>query len=269
MSGDYSADRMAKSMVVRVKDYPDFLTSVYNYIIEEYELGPRDFEMMTNIKNEVDDIIETGGLKYVHEAGVVRFECYDYRHDRRALHTHKTIRSNRNLLFCSEPEITALVYINRSVYGHSKHRLIDTMKCWLPTVTVNDVRVMFGGNEVHSDLYPSYSIHFLGQNQTRFANLTYVYHDTAEDDDEEIVDGNIVVIHDYTVIENNKTIMVRRRSRSRSRSRSPSARRRRASTFGVNVKRRRRSRSRSRSRSPVSDNRRRSRSRSNSRSRTR
>lgn len=271
-------------MIVRVKEYPEFLTSIYNYIIEEYELRPRDFEMMTNIKNEVDDIIETDGgkgLKYVEGVGVVRFKCYDYRHNRRALHTHKTIESNRHLLFCSEPEITALVYVNRSVYGRSKYRLIATMKCWLPTVTMNDVEVVFGGdNEVHSDLYPSYSIHFLRQNQTRFANLTYVYHTHPETErDDGIIDSNIVddddddisernIVDDYyTVTDKNKAIMVRRRSRSRSRStsrgRSPSTTRRRSrsrsATVGVSTKRRRRSRSSSR---------RRSRSRSRSRSRT-
>lgn len=276
-------------MIVRVKEYPEFLTSIYNYIIEEYELRPRDFEMMTNIKNEVDDIIETDGgkgLKYVEGVGVVRFKCYDYRHNRRALHTHKTIESNRHLLFCSEPEIAALVYVNRSVYGRSKYRLIATMKCWLPTVTMNDVEVVFGGdNEVHSDLYPSYSIHFLRQNQTRFANLTYVYHthpeterddgiidsNIVDDDDDGISDSNIVTVTDtyYTVTDKNKAIMVRRRARSRSRStsrgRSPSTTRRRSrsrsATVGVSTKRRRRSRSRSSSR-------RRSRSRSRSRSRT-
>lgn len=275
-------------MIVRVKEYPEFLTSIYNYIIEEYELRPRDFEMMTNIKNEVDDIIETDGgkgLKYVDGVGVVRFKCYDYRHNRRALHTHKTIESNRHLLFCSEPEIAALVYVNRSVYGHSKYRLIATMKCWLPTVTMNDVEVVFGGdNEVHSDLYPSYSIHFLRQNQTRFANLTYVYHTHPETEpgDDGIIDSNIVdddgisdsnIVDDdyYTVTDKNKAIMVRRRARSRSRStsrgRSPSTGRRsrsRSATVGVSTKRRRRSRSRSSS----VPRRRRSRSRSRSRSRT-
>lgn len=271
-------------MVVRVKEYPEFLTSIYNYIIEEYELGPRDFEMATNIKNEVESVIETDGgkgLKYVPKTGVVPFQCYDYKRDRRALHTHRTIESGRRLLFCSEPEIAALVYINRSVYGRSKCRLIDTMKRWLPTVTVNDVEVTFDGNEVHSDLYPSYSIHFLRQNRTRFADLTYVYHDSArlssdDDDDDDITAGNIVIDEDeYTLSDNNKTIMVRRRSRSRSRSksrsRSPSVGRR-AARSGAGTKRRRRSRSRSRAASggvPRLNSRRRSRSRSRSRSRTR
>lgn len=260
-------------MVVRVKEYPEFLASIYNYIIEEYEVAPRDFEMATNIKNEVESVIETDGgkgLKYVPDSGIVPFECYDYKHNRRALHTHKTIECNRHLLFCSEPEIAALVYINRSVYGSSKYRLIGTMKRWLPTVTMNDVEVAFDGNEVYSDLYPSYSIHFLRQNQTAFASLTYVYHASNDDD---ITDGNIVIDEDeYSLTENNKTIMVRRRSRSKSRSRSPSVGRR-AVRSGRSAKRRR---SRSRSRSPAAsggsprpNNRRRSRSRSRSRSRTR
>lgn len=262
-------------MVVRVKEYPEFLSSIYNYIIEEYELGPRDFEMATNIKNEVESVIETDGgtgLKYVPGSGVVPFQCYDYKRNRRALHTHRTIESNRHLLFCSEPEIAALVYINRSVYGSSKYRLIGTMKRWLPTVTMNDVEVAFDGNEVHSDLYPSYSIHFLRQNQTPFANLTYVYHASSDDDDDDITDGNIVKDEDeYSLTDNNKTIMVRRRSRSKSRSRSPSVGRR-AARSGRSTKRRRRSRSRSPAASggaPRSNNRRRSRSRSRSRSRTR
>lgn len=267
-------------MVVRVKEYPEFLTSIYNYIIEEYEIGPRDFEMATNIKNEVESVIETDGgkgLKYVPKMGVVPFQCYDYKRNRRALHTHRTIESNRDLLFCSEPEIAALVYINRSVYGGSKYRLIGTMKRWLPTVTMNDVEVAFDDNEVHSDLYPSYSIHFLRQNQTPFANLTYVYHDTSRSSsDDDFTDGNIVIDEDeYTLTGDNKTIMVRRRSRSRSRSksrsRSPSVGRR-AARSGRGTKRRRRSRSRSPAASggvPRPNNRQRSRSRSRSRSRTR
>lgn len=263
-------------MVVRVKEYPEFLASIYNYIIEEYELGPRDFEMATNIKNEVESVIETDGgkgLKYVPDSGVVPFQCYDYKRNRRALHTHKTIESNRHLLFCSEPEIAALVYINRSVYGSGKYRLIATMKRWLPTVTMNDVEVTFDGNKVHSDLYPSYSIHFLRQNRTPFANFTYVYHASSDEyDEDDITDGNIVIDEDeYSVTENNKTVMVRRRSRSKSRSRSPSVGRR-STRSGRGTKRRRRSRSRSPAANggaPRPNNRRRSRSRSRSRSRTR
>lgn len=278
----------SESMVVRVKDYPDFLTSVYNYIIEEYEVEPRDFEVVTNIRNEVDDIIDRDGgtgLKYVHGDGaLLPFACYDYRNDRRALHTHTTVESNRHLLFCSEPEIAALVYINRSVYGPNKERLIGTLKVWLPTVTVEDVTVRFGDtcNVVRSDLYPSYSVHFLRhRSRARFADLTYVYHPESERTLENgVFRINIVADErgagEYTVTDeqSGKSVMVKRRSRSRSRSRGRSAspvRRRRHRSRSRSQKRRTGGRRRS-SRSPAAttasrpNGRKRSRSRSRSRS---
>lgn len=262
--------------VVRVRDYPDFLSSVYNYIVEDFELEPRDFEMATNIAHDVDDVIENGdGLRYEPGVGVRRVHCYG---GKRALHVHGEEEGAR---FCSEPEIAALLYVNRSVYGKGKSRLIGTLKLWLPTVTVDDVTVTFFGREVESDLYPSYSVHFLRRRQ-RFDRLTYTYRPAslgpATDDNMSsvnIVAGSGVGDDDdddeseYCVTEGDRRIMVRRRRRSRSKSprrgvngrtKSPSGRRggRRAS----------RSRSRSRSRSPGPRKRSASRPRSRSRSRS-
>lgn len=300
-------------MRVAVSNYSEFLSSVYNYIIEYHEIVPRDFEgafvpgigcsygivgdsddrSINNSEGRLFFESDTDGfgtaLRYTLDGKLETFVCPFYR---KSLHVHDDDRT-----FCSEPELLALRYIVRSVFSPKKPKIIETLKDWLPTVTIDSVHVRFDLKDfdrdtdvVRSDLSPAYCLHFLQQEHSKFDTLTYYFisnivpegkgvvheseyeitQETQKDDDhdDEVAEERLLLL----TRGNRKRVMVRRRSRSRSRSSS------RCASGGSGGRRRKRScrrrksrspsRSRCRSRSSSSSRRTSSRRRSRSRSRS-
>lgn len=299
-------------MRVAVSNYSEFLSSVYNYIIEYHEIVPRDFEgafvpgigrsygivgdndddrPINNSEGRLFFESDTDGfgtaLRYTLDGKLETFVCPFYR---KSLHVHDDDRT-----FCSEPELLALRYIMRSVFSPKKPKIIETLKDWLPTVTIDSVHVRFDLKDfdrdtdvVRSDLSPAYCLHFLQQDHSKFDTLTYyfisnivpegkgVVHESEYEITQEPQEENNVVAEERSLLlltrRNPKRVMVRRRSRSRSRSSS------RGASGGSGGRRRKRScrrrksrspsRSRCRSRSSSSSRRTSSRRRSRSRSRS-
>lgn len=238
-------------MDVRISNISEFINCIHDYIIDEYEITPRDFEtkLVTGDKSLI---------WYEQTNKIEPFDCYKFNG---CLHVHNYGRHGEEkdsaiVICCSEVDIIALKYLYGSIFGPLKSKIISSLHSWLPAATFQFVRVSLKRqcNIVDSYLEPSYVFHIL-ESIDFVSPLQYNYY----------IDSNIVLYKSYNLIENNKEIMVRRRSRSRSRSRSMSPSRsssrsgggRRRSRAGrpSNVGRprnsstRRRSRSRSRSRS--------------------
>lgn len=211
-------------MRIDVSNESEFLNCVYDFVLENYEIVPRDFTLTTDLLRVRDE----RPLIYTRDGQVRTSECQ--RTD--PLHVHPELNDG-DLAFCTIPELLAFSYLDRSIFHRCKPDLIRTMQDWLPSATANYVSVRFDPEDerrpIVSYLEPSYAVRFL-TTYTSFASLRYYFI------------SNIVHIaeNSYTLEEFDKTIMVRRRrSRSRSRSRSPGRPRRYRS----------RSRSRSRGRS--------------------
>lgn len=275
-------------MRIYVNDYSEFLNSIYNYIIETYGLIPRTFEGIKTINgnafdNDASSASSSGGtLTPIEYTSLGEFNDYDCVYKNKNLHVHDT-----DTIFCTEPEIIAARYVNRSIFGKDKHKILKTLKLWLPTVTEYNVGVDFvakhlkadTNNVIYSDLYPSYANHFLRQNKTNYSTLKYYFISNIDLEKGEYSDNH------YNVEENEKIIMVRARSRSRSssRGRSPSKSRRKSRSpspkrgknnnnkqrgGGRGRRRRRRSKS-NKSRSPSPNNRASSPTQQNNRKRSR
>lgn len=249
-------------MNIRIDDKIEFINCIHDYIIEHYEIIPRDFETIVDCTEQ--SLIWMNGQ-------ITKFEC-----NRTGLHIHSEIDldykkfefDNEPIICCNEIDKVALQYLQSSIFSKYKSEIILSMHSWLPGATFNYVSLILNplATTIESYLDPTYLFHFL-ISPTYQTSLTYRYY----------LNRNIVY-SDYDYTNNDKTIMVRARSRSRSRSRSASpVRARGGRPRGSRVGRRRRYRSRSRSASPNmnngvvyrSNNRRRTRSRSRSRSRSR
>lgn len=249
-------------MIVEIENYSLFIDSIYNYVIDTYEIIPREFEL-------TDQPIVNTSIVYI-ENQIKTFQCSEFG---KGLHYHR-----EPFVFCSIPEIIAVYYIQRSIFGPHKLRLIETLSWWLPNVTIDSVLVKFNTPIVTSHLFPAYAHHYWLNSYSHIVDsFTYVYGprnigysklDTLELNNQDFEQS----IENYTLTEfpvsnqqSQKQIMVR------SRSPSPGRGRRSASPMGRRRKRRS-SRSRSRSASPTSrrrtrgaPRRRRSRSRSSGR----
>lgn len=243
-------------MLLKIKDYDDFVSSIYHYIIESYGIIPRDFEGAYD-RDSYDTAIQYDTLS----GRLVPYLCSQ---QHCALHTHEN-----DLIYCTEVEILAARYVYRSVFHKRKRDILLELKSWLPMATLCAVNIVLNDDDIcdsvysiTSDLAPAYCVNFFYIPYVARTKLIYNFISNIVTDNFE---------SEYTVKETDRTIMVRRRSRSRSRSRSASpcpTKRRRSG-------RRRRSRSRSRSRSsscrarspPVRRTGKRRRSRSRSRSR--
>lgn len=246
-------------MLLKIENHSKFVDAIYNYIIDTYEILPREFE----INSTYDEC--TTAVQYENN-GLVPYNCERFK---KIVHTHET-----PLIYCTVPEIVAATYIHRSVFGPHKIRLLETLAIWLPNVTIDSVYVQFTTSHITSNLFPNYAIPFcMNNNNHLFNHLVYTYipfNVDASKLDCISLDCDSITTPSYIVNENHRTIMVRARSPSptkrgrRNRSKSPSGTKRKS---GTKVRRSSRSPSPTkgpgtRSKSPIASNRKRSRSRS-------
>lgn len=256
------------SMNVKIANVSEFINCIHDYIIEEYEIIPRDFETQLYIGEQ--SLVWCNGA--ISEFHCPHFDKYFHVHEHEEVDTDD--KSDDKIICCSQLDIIALKYLEGSIFGALKREIIKSLHDWLPAVTFQTVDVTFDKTcrIVRSYFEPSYLFWFLHTDAVApNTQITYKYY----------FNGNIVYSN-YSILENEREIMVRTRSRSRSRSRSSSpsrygggggassgGRKRRPgrprkSEYGARSRRRSRSPSMSRS---GGGQRRRSRSRSSSRSR--
>lgn len=243
-------------MDVRITNISEFINCIHDYIIDEYEIAPRDFETKLVIGDK-------SIIWYESSNKIETFDCYRFNC---GLHIHNfektSFTENESMVICcNEVDIIALKYLYGSIFGPLKSTIISSLHSWLPAATFQFVKVSLKRqcNIVHSYFEPSYLFHLLEYLQ--FANpFQYNYY----------IHSNIVLYKSYNLCENNKSIMVRTRSRSRSRSRSMSPSRSSSRRGGSSGGRKRSRVGRpSKVGRPRNSSRRRSRSRSRSRSSSR
>lgn len=235
-------------MDLRITDISEFINCIHDYIIEEFEIIPRDFET----RLIVGDRSIAWDTRSIEE-----FKCPKFN---KHLHIHHEEHCP-TLICCNEVDIIALKYLNGSIFGPLKYKIISTLHSWLPAATFQAVKVSIkpNCNLIESYFEPSYLFHVLQSPHPITIQYNYYFQ------------RNIVIYESYNLIENNKTIMVRARSRSRSRSPSKSLKKNRKNSkskqyYYNKPKYERSRRSRSRSRSPMSKkSHKRARSRSKSR----
>lgn len=301
------------SLILYIQNYETFVDSLYQHIVDNFEIEPRTFELSDSLKLEVQSILcATNGnksLRYDDKTVTLnRYRClcgYDVNVNE-ALHIHDERKVGTVL--CSEPEIAAALYINRTVFGPSKHKIFENIKDWVLNVTIDSIQLKFIKNKkpigilgpdttsyeqnvaiVHGDLYPAFCIVFLYDRcrvisdepveKLRYLylnNFTDLFVDTLlakSNVNIEEVSNKLKPFECYSINNGNYEIMVKTRRR---RSVSPTSVRSRSKSptlrHGRKTRKRsprRRSRSRSRSRSNARTTKIRTRSRSRSASRAR
>lgn len=300
------------SLILYIKNYEAFVDSLYQHIVDNFEIEPRAFELSDSLKLEVQSILcATNGnksLRYDEKTVTLhRYRClcgYNVNLSE-ALHIHD--EKKVGTVFCSEPEIAAALYINRTVFGPSKRKIFENIKDWVLNVTIDSIQLRFVKNEkpvgvfgpdttvyeenvavVHGDLYPAFCLVFLYDrcrviSDEPVEKLRYLYLNDSTDlyvdtllaksnVNIEEVSNKLKPFECYSISNGHYEIMVKtRRRRSVSpisaRSRSKSPSRRGRKHRKSSPRRRSRSRSRSRSNARATKIRTRSRSRSASRTR--
>lgn len=266
-------------MRVKIENLDQFVNCIHDYIVEEYEIYPRDFEtrLLVGDKSLVWDK-RTGEI--------CEISCPKFNGPLHVHEQHQLDESKKNLVICcNEVDVIALRYLQGSIFGERKAEIITEMHDWLPAATMHWVRVTVPNRlvRVRSYFEPSYLFRFYDgikqDNLSDLRQIDYTY----------IIGFNIVYpcvdypdndfYRDQTnqLYPHNRRINIMARRLNRARSSSPgtssgtSSRRRRG-----RVGRRRRSRSRSPAMGGSSNaggssgmRRRRSRSRSRSSSRSR
>ncbi|MGI4816791.1 MAG: hypothetical protein ACRYE7_02290 [Janthinobacterium lividum] len=130
------------------------------------------------MKNSVYKILENSefncSIRYDHNMVTLnKFKCLYYENDiKNATHVHS--KNEMGIVFCTEPEIAAALYVNSTIYGPQKAVILNDLKTWLPTVAVDDLCIDLIpfkdsayynpiGNivSVNSDLHPSLCLIFL------------------------------------------------------------------------------------------------------------
>lgn len=252
-------------MNLSINNINEFINSIHDYIMGEFEIKPRDFEIQLVVgENSICwNAYDNQVLPYTdccNFLGPVHIHEDDIR-----LHNYETI------VCCSEVDIIALKYLNTSIFGPLKTKIISTLHSWLPAVVLNYVDVVWWkkydfdkskGYRIDSYFEPSFLfklIEYIGI-KSEFKSIYYNYYYSY------IVDERYYTSYIQEFSKNNTTITLYMQTRRRSYSRGRSPNR----SDGTNSANRRRSRSRSRSRSQgrprkSSNNRKRSRSRSNTR----
>lgn len=120
-------------MDLRIKDISEFINCIHDYITEEYNILPRDFE--TNL------VIGQKSLIWYRNTG--RIEQFDCLHFNRHLHVHDEISNSKrpNVVCCNEVDIIALKYLEGSIFGNFKSDIISSLHTWLPAATFQTVQV--------------------------------------------------------------------------------------------------------------------------------
>nr|DBA13069.1 TPA: gp72-like protein [Oryctes rhinoceros nudivirus] len=218
-------------MNVSITNIQEFINSIHDFIIETFEIIPRDFETKLLVGNR--------SLVWHSDVGKIEeFICPKFKH---YLHVHEKHNADENLtICCNEVDIIALKYLNDSIFGTFKNKIISSLHSWLPAATYQHVRVVVRSNTTYINSYfePSYLfnlLHYIDHSR----DIIYTYYHS-----------NIVLYESYNLEGiNNKRIMVRARSRSPGRARSPGRTRSGRARSPAKASKRQRSRSRSRSRS--------------------
>lgn len=99
----------------------EFLNCVYDFVLENYEIVPRDFTLasdLVHIRNERP-------LVYTEDGQIRSIDCQ--RND--PLHVHPDLPDG-DLAFCTEPELLAFSYLDRSIFHPCKPEMIRTMQDW-------------------------------------------------------------------------------------------------------------------------------------------
>lgn len=209
------------SLIPYIKNYGQFIDSIFNYVIEYYEIKPRTFDLADSLKDSVYRILENSecncSIRYDHNTVTLnKFKCLYYENDiKNATHIHS--ENELGIVFCTEPEIAAALYINSTIYGPQKAIILSCLKTWLPTVTVDDLcidlipfkdSVFYKpiGNivSINSDIHPSLCLIFLygrdrvnirDTDSNRVSSLYYTY---STDDTDLNFDRHLSKIH-YSV----------------------------------------------------------------------
>lgn len=157
--------------IPKIGDYGKFIDSIYNYIIESMEIEPRTFELADNLKYETHSILDDArglcALRYSRDTSTVeQCQCMCSEKITRAVHVHPD-----ELTFCTEPEVAAVLYVSRTVFGTEKQQLLVSVKSWLPEVTVDFTTVCLVPKRnivcnsdritVCGDLHSTYALLFL------------------------------------------------------------------------------------------------------------
>lgn len=230
-------------MIVQIVDEEQFLCSIYDYIVDDYDILPRDFPW---IREQIFADVKNRTLQYDIVCDVLRnIVCVGKTVDDTLHGPHQSF------VYCSIPEIIAARYVHKTIIHPRKPHILKTLQDWLPTVTLPWIHLIEGEScveTVKSDLFPSYVSRFLFSQDLQRTFLRYIYYSKSQPytDNYELhrLDKQVIVI-----VKMAPRRQKRRRSRSRSRSRSVN-KKRRASRSRSRSPHQNRQRRRSRSRSP-------------------
>ncbi|UDM55401.1 gp72-like protein [Phenacoccus solenopsis nudivirus] len=198
----------------KIVNYNRFVESLYYFILEQYEIYPREYESSDTLRLHVGSILSESNnekcksLQYdLNTTRLRRFACQDATKFQRVRidHAHRRSKGGNVLAFCTEPEIAAALYVTRTTTGIERAQLLSSLKDWLPEVTIDSIAFVVYStlsesvNDkciVVSELAPTYALHYLyndkfcvirnelDEDNTRAKHLRYlVYHRVAHLDE--------------------------------------------------------------------------------------
>lgn len=221
--------------------------------MEEFEIKPRDFEIQL-VVGESSICWSSADNQILPYTDCCNFlgPLHTHEDDERLCSSNSNNEQQHIIVCCSEVDIIALKYLNTSIFGPLKTKIISSLHSWLPAVVLNYVDVVWQtknltvdevktkGYRINSYFEPTFLFklsQYIGVNPQ--TNSIYYNYYCSYIVDESYYPSYIQELNDNNI---NLTLYMETRRRSSSRGRSPSQ-----SSGSASGGQRRRSRSRSRS----------------------
>lgn len=142
-------------MNIYISDFDQFIDSIHDYIMGEYEINPRNIDTSLYVGDKSLMWCEDDGKTF-------EYDCCNFN---KSLHVHEDCNLNC-VICCTEVDVVALKYLNSSVFGPKRAEIISSLHSWLPSATFQYVRVDVTCSSklllIESYLEPSYLFYLIG-----------------------------------------------------------------------------------------------------------
>lgn len=145
-------------MNLKIDDLDQFVNCIHDYIIEEFNIHPRDFE--TRLLVGATSLVWDRRTGNISDLPCSQFNGPLHVHEK--YHLANSDEDDDLLICCSEVDVIALRYLQGSIFDCQKPHIIKTMHDWLPAATMHCVRATMPNKRIRVRSYfePSYLFRF-------------------------------------------------------------------------------------------------------------
>lgn len=128
-------------MEVGIRDVGEFINCLHDYVLEVYEIEPRDFSYIP--KRHKTSLVWSAAeaLNQLREIKCPRFDG--------PVHVHAA-KNNLEIICCTEVDCLAVDYLHNTIFGPFKREIILSLHAWLPAATWACCRVRFITGNSHT-----------------------------------------------------------------------------------------------------------------------